>query len=996
TKKKVAASAAAVLIAALLLGGAFAWTDFSQAFKNLFHGTATPDVLLHDDFDPGKNKDVYVENTGETDLVVRVQFAEFLQVGNDVKIGTDAKDSKTWRVRQWAGVSVGSDGTVAANDNLHDWLMSGAKKWYLPGTSEIGDVEYNGAVTGGNGNTTKETLTSAPVILLSEYIKDQTTQAKYDADNPDGFWILDDSATGNGWCYWSKLLPAGEATNLLLDNVTVDPNNKPDDNYAYNIDVRLQAANKTEAYKLGQDGDISPEAKGLTHDLAADVITTKPDGVLVRSTTIPDVWEILDASGTSKNPREYVYDGDHSLTKDKSFSGDELPCDKNGVITCSDGTLVKGTDDPHLWEIVNPDGSSKSPKQYRYSPTGNPNDTVGDGPEVTGQDGGTYIQVGDPADDTYLNTTNGLTVVTPPGEKPGGPDDVVQTPTFPTSVADQAIKFRVLPVPTQYPGSTCQVQVEFYDSSQEAAAQPLRYLLQDSSVSDITINSSTGEVTVSPAAGTNKSYTFYVIAADGSFATGSFSVQPLTSTQASYYQALGILDRATINMNKGAQSAFGASGFFTYTPSSVLNYAGTTSFTIQGPDLGCTLTSAGIFTAGNTAGTVTVQATISFVNKSTTTLALQDGSGRRIAPGVSYTLTTTFEVNVQDPPTYSAEAQPYITKLTDLGVTNWNDVEPAPAYAGGNGSQGQPYLISSIRQLKRFVSNKGSNNGYAVYFKLTANMDFDGADTTTAVLLGNLYGNFDGDSHVIKGLTGMGIFGTIAYGTVQNLGRTGGTAIGNMAAAFAASLGNGGTIIKCYNEDPISGVSGFVGTTTGNATIDNCYNKGAITDPTTGTTSADGGLVRFAQCDNGTLTIKNSYNAGDITGLGANSNATTLSGVGGIIGYLHASVPNGQTVVLDNVRNYGQIIRASGVYTNFGDIIGKIVPPTNGAGFQKVNFTGTSSSYLPGLISYTGFGVQSDTDIGDRLIAESASGITISGSATNTLTGPIPTGFLVP
>ncbi|MCL2654685.1 MAG: hypothetical protein FWD65_03180, partial [Coriobacteriia bacterium] len=225
-KKKAAAIAAAVLIAALLLGGAFAWTDFSQAFKNLFHGTATPDVLLHDDFTPGKNKDVYVENTGETDLVVRVQFAEFLQVGNDVKIGTDAKDASTWRVRTWAGTTIGTDGTIPATDNYHIWLMSGEQKWYLPGTSEIGDVEYTGAVTGGNGNTTEETLGAAPVVLLTEY---QAHPENYDPAT--GFWILDDTADGNGWCYWSKLLPAGKATNLLLDNVTLDPENKPDDNY---------------------------------------------------------------------------------------------------------------------------------------------------------------------------------------------------------------------------------------------------------------------------------------------------------------------------------------------------------------------------------------------------------------------------------------------------------------------------------------------------------------------------------------------------------------------------------------------------------------------------------------------------------------------------------------------------------------------------------------------------------------------------------------------
>jgi len=83
-KKKVALVTAIVVLAALLLGGAFAWIDFSQNFVNRFRGGVTPDILLHDDFEPWVNKDVYVENPGEQDMYVRVQFKEFLQIGNNI------------------------------------------------------------------------------------------------------------------------------------------------------------------------------------------------------------------------------------------------------------------------------------------------------------------------------------------------------------------------------------------------------------------------------------------------------------------------------------------------------------------------------------------------------------------------------------------------------------------------------------------------------------------------------------------------------------------------------------------------------------------------------------------------------------------------------------------------------------------------------------------------------------------------------------------------
>ncbi|MCL2655744.1 MAG: hypothetical protein FWD65_08695, partial [Coriobacteriia bacterium] len=984
TKKKVAASAAAVLIAALLLGGAFAWTDFSQAFKNLFHGTATPDVLLHDDFAPGKNKDVYVENTGDVPLVVRVQFAEFLQVGNDVKIGTDAKDSSTWRVRQWAGVSVGSDGTVAANDNLHDWLMSGAKKWYLPGTSEIGDVEYKGAVTGGNGNTTKETLTPAPVILLSEYVKDQTTQAKYDADNPDGFWILDDSATGNGWCYWSKLLPAGEATNLLLDNVTLDPNNKPDDNYAYNIDVRLQAANKTEAYKLGENGDISPEAKDLAHDLAADVLTAD-NGTLFRSTTVPGVFEILNPDGTSKNPREYVYDADNSLGKDKKFSGDELPCDKNGTITLSNGSFAQATDNPNVFKEVNADGTpTTDPPTYLYTPTRDPNNPVGEGPMITGQDGLPYIKT----DDThYINTVNDLVIITPDANtKPGGPDDVVQAPTWP-SVATQAIKFWVLPIPSAVQGDTCQIQVEFNNPSQEASAKPLRYILAEGSVGNISINPTTGELTTDATTPINN-YSFYVIAADGSFAAGSIRLTtPSTNSQLSA-QMVEFSPISPFHIAPGQQLVLGLNSLSSWR--NILNY----NYTIQGNSLGCNLTSNGLFTAGNTPGTVTVELTVSCVNYYSGSLALQDGSGRIIPTGGRYDMSATFDVVVDGQ--LPTETQPYITKLTGLGVTSWDDVKPAPDYAGGNGSQGMPYQISSIRQLKKFATDKSANAGYGKYFELTADMDFDGADLVNGALLGDFYGNLNGQDHKIENLVSSGgIFNVISYGTVSSLGRAKGGIQGSAISyigAFALRLNANANLIRCYNTTdfvsaPVIGGCGFVciiGGAQGSATISNCYNTGTVMGATTGSGVA-AGLATVVQLNSGnTFTIENSYNSGDIL-----SNRIA----GGIIGYEDTGASGGQTVALNNVRNYGQVIRTSSTNTYFGGIVGSISTPV-ASDFVKLIFNNVS--YAPGQIIFNG-SATTDIDIGIRPVAPAtwATGITVTGQGTNTLAGT-QTGFMVP
>ena len=55
-------------------------------------------------------------------------------------------------------------------------------------------------------------------------------------------WVLDT----DGWCYWSQILKPGDATNLLLAQVLVNPGSVINDNYEYFIDVQMQVCNATE------------------------------------------------------------------------------------------------------------------------------------------------------------------------------------------------------------------------------------------------------------------------------------------------------------------------------------------------------------------------------------------------------------------------------------------------------------------------------------------------------------------------------------------------------------------------------------------------------------------------------------------------------------------------------------------------------------------------------------------------------------------------------
>lgn len=253
SKRKMAVVTAVVLVAALLVGGAFAWTDMSQSIINRLRGTADPDVLLHDDFASGVNKDVYVENTGNVDLVVRVRFDEFLQVGNEVIVGESSETPEKWVTRKFVSPMVPDAAGKLPTKNYHDWSMTGNEKVYKPGTGEMGNYTYTENQKFDDGTVAKKTLGKASVMTMEQWKASDKTAA---------CWILDT----DGWCYWSKLLEKGTATNLLLDNVTLSPTDYPDDNYSYFINVVLEASNKTEAKDLLPGA--SPDGEELIREIA--------------------------------------------------------------------------------------------------------------------------------------------------------------------------------------------------------------------------------------------------------------------------------------------------------------------------------------------------------------------------------------------------------------------------------------------------------------------------------------------------------------------------------------------------------------------------------------------------------------------------------------------------------------------------------------------------------------------------------------------------------
>ena len=198
-----------------------------------------------------------------------------------------------------------------------------------------------------------------------------------------------------------------------------------------------------------------------------------------------------------------------------------------------------------------------------------------------------------------------------------------------------------------------------------------------------------------------------------------------------------------------------------------------------------------------------------------------------------------------------------------------------PAYSGGSGTQDDPWLISSVEDLQLLANtindgqaagfdedctdtgNGSPGNYHGYYFRQTTDLDLNGIANWDPIGYSDgcyFAGHYDGDGHTITGVksTGKvderdkddadsygcataGIFGWVAFGTVENLhvenanfvatGQGNYSYVGGIAAvAYAASIEN--CTVKNsaleskreYNNNCAGGIAGY---STG-ATFKNC------------------------------------------------------------------------------------------------------------------------------------------------------------------------------
>ncbi len=241
--------------------------------------------------------------------------------------------------------------------------------------------------------------------------------------------------------------------------------------------------------------------------------------------------------------------------------------------------------------------------------------------------------------------------------------------------------------------------------------------------------------------------------------------------------------------------------------------------------------------------------------------------------------------------------------------------------SAGDGTEGNPYQISSLENLYWITTTESSWNQH---FIQTANINasetanWNDVDTDVTIHEGwlpidDFRGTYDGGNHTITGLTAnrpdtdkQSFIGSASWGTIKNLGIIGGTMIGDSDVGGLAGviydtsvvencystanvLGTynnvggligevyGSTVTNCYATGNVRGdhlVAGLVGYSNTNSSIQNCYATGNIRSH-----SKAGGFVGH----NTDSLIKNCYATGNVT---RDSSSTDLW-YGGFAAYMY-------------------------------------------------------------------------------------------------------------
>jgi|GEM_PF-1045187 len=296
-------------------------------------------------------------------------------------------------------------------------------------------------------------------------------------------------------------------------------------------------------------------------------------------------------------------------------------------------------------------------------------------------------------------------------------------------------------------------------------------------------------------------------------------------------------------------------------------------------------------------------------------------------------------------------------------------------FAGGSGTEEDPYLIGNARQLQNI-----RNPGYLTtgkYFKLIADIDLTGVTWTPIGTYGSnlsttaFVGVFDGNGKKIRNLTyndtngtNVGVFGYIYNATVKNL------IIENAnitAKQYVGALSGGA---KNSTVEKV-GVSNSTLRAENSSSSSNAYVGGLIGDVNDDTSSTNAMVIKQCFASNVTVSAPNLDNAR----------------AGGLVGRFYANATS--KGVVENCYAIGSVNFKSTSSSNIGGLIGLVSKHTSDGGSVKIvkcyaavapNMSG--NTYWRGFIG--GSTVPATSDSGNNYFDKDVAG-TDSGSASASL-----------
>ncbi|OEH81308.1 hypothetical protein [Enterococcus rivorum] len=284
-----------IIAAMMLIAGTFAWTAFSQRALNENEGkNANMGGRIHDDYHKKSgNKDIYAENFGKKDLLVRIKLSEYFEGNGEPLVGKTSKDDRaSWipyslpvkeladdPYRAYVNWELGGDKvflptfnmdnqsleTDAAGDAI-DFIVNGPTNLVLNEKGQLNDGTQDFFIEGeaytnpddsNSTQTAKKTLPGTQDPISMESWKNLPKK-----DQKGNYWVIDT----DGWAYWAQLLEPKESTSLLLNQLNYEEEALYDfDSWYYGIDVigEFTTVEDADKFEESEHGKASSDAQNL-------------------------------------------------------------------------------------------------------------------------------------------------------------------------------------------------------------------------------------------------------------------------------------------------------------------------------------------------------------------------------------------------------------------------------------------------------------------------------------------------------------------------------------------------------------------------------------------------------------------------------------------------------------------------------------------------------------------------------------------------------------